>query len=160
MSIQSNINQALGVGAVLATQTPAYQAQVQKKIKQQEITAQQGKVETAGKANVIATREALAKDSSQESKNIAAEMAQEYARQTKELYKMNPTEKNLRRVDVTQGISNIMTGIANKKYRVIPYDMQRAQQAVAQAKQAQAAKAAQKSIIINANKWGVMDGKE
>lgn len=45
MSIQSNINQALGIGTALATQTPGYAAKKEEKLKQKELQTSKAQLE-------------------------------------------------------------------------------------------------------------------
>lgn len=88
MSIQQSLNQALGIGAVLTTQTGAYAAQKEKALKKQEASTIKGQIKTLGAGY----------ESTYDKDVISGEVAKEKDKQVQELrkrlFELEPTQKN------------------------------------------------------------------
>ena len=130
MSIQQSINQALGIGALLASQSPMAAAHKEKVLNQ-------AAIKDADKANE-ASKIALNKQFKANEKTdpvtnkLATETAKNTAQAYKEVYKLNPTQYNYKKWANAQGIADISEGITQHKYKIVPFDkdyMQATQQA-------------------------------
>lgn len=88
MSIQQSLNQALGIGAVLTTQTGAYAAQKEKALKKQEASTIERQIKTLG----------YGYESTYNKDVISYEVAKEKDKQVQELrkilFELEPTRKN------------------------------------------------------------------
>lgn len=106
MSIQSSINQAITLADALYTQTGKYKAK-QEEIAQEKTKAKQAEV--AKQAHNIANKAVKAAtepNASKEASELAAETARDSAEAYKNLFKSNPTEKNLNLAITSRRVAN------------------------------------------------------
>ena len=125
MSIQSSINQAINLGGLLYTQTGGYKAKQEEIIKKKEITKAKEAVKKTAKVALEATIGAEGPEASPAARNIAAEALKDTADATKNLYKLDPTKKNL--AIATRASSMVET--MQEKYKTVPYDPNKAKDA-------------------------------
>ena len=129
MSIQSSINQAINLGGLLYTQTGGYKAKQEEIIKKKEVTKAEEAVKQASKVAGRATKGLLDPNASPAAKSLAAETSKDSAEAYKNLYKLDPTDKNLTMAIQSRGIADIAQGIVDKKYKIRPYDPNKAKEA-------------------------------
>ena len=130
-AIQSAINQAINIGGLLYTQTGQYKAKQEEIAKQKEIKASEAEAKEKGKAASVAGKSVMAPNSkaSSQEKQLASNTFKEWAEANEKAFKLNPTEENRKRAAVTKGMSDLVTGIAENKYRIAPFDANKAKQA-------------------------------
>lgn len=129
MSIQSSINQAINLGGLLYTQTGAYKAKQEEIIKKKEVAKAEEEAKQASDAAREASHEGLKPGASPAAQSLAAETAKEKAEAYKNLYKLDPTKENLGRATASGDVANVMQGIADKKYRIEPHNLDKAKEA-------------------------------
>lgn len=129
MSIQSSINQAINLGGLLYTQTGGYKAKQEEIFKKKEVAKAEEAAKQASDAARVASREGLKPGASPSEQRLAAETAKEKAEAYKNLYKLDPTKENLGRATVSGDVANSMQGIADKKYKLEPYNLNKAKEA-------------------------------
>lgn len=129
MSIQSSINQAINLGGLLYTQTGGYKAKQEEIFKKKELTKAEEAVKQASNVAAQATKGALDPKASPAAKSLAAEAYKEKAEAYKNLYKLDPTKENLGRATVSGDVANIMQGVADKKYKIEPFNVDKAKDA-------------------------------
>ena len=129
MSIQSSINQAINLGGLLYTQTGAYKAKQEEIFKKKAVTKAEEEAKQASSVAAQATKGALDPKASPAAQKLAAETAKEKAEAYKNLYKLDPTKENLGRATVSGDVANIMQGIADKKYKIEPFNLDKAKEA-------------------------------
>lgn len=139
MSIQQSLNQALGIGAVLATQSGAYAAQKEKALKKQEASTIKGQIKTLG-AGYESTYDVDGKPKDVISGEVAKEKDKQVQELRKRLFELEPTQKN-----AEQWLYNMPFGeLAERQAR--------AEKANMKAKGKAAFKILQKEMIKNDNK--------
>lgn len=129
MSIQSSINQAINLGGLLYTQTGQYKAKQEEIIKKKEVAKAEEDAKQAGKVAAQTTKGALEPKASPSAQSLAAEAYKNKAEAYKNLYKLDPTETNLKRATVSGDVANIMQGVADKKYKIEPFNLDKAKEA-------------------------------
>lgn len=129
MSIQSSINQAINLGGLLYTQTGGYKAKQEEIIKKKEISKAEEAVKKTAKVAVQATKGAIDPNASTAAKSLAAESYKDSAEAYKNLYKLDPTEKNLVMATGSSDMANLMQRFADKEYKIRPYDPNKAKEA-------------------------------
>ena len=130
MSIQQSLNQALGIGAVLATQTPAYKAQVEKKTEEAALKREEKELEAQSKI-LGETLKGLSKGKNY-SEAVIDEAAQRAVEAQKRISEIKPTAENIQRyLDTATTVENVNKAsdsfkqakenmeIAQKKYQSI-----------------------------------------
>ena len=93
MSIQQSLNQALGIGAVLATQTGAYAAQKEKALKKQEESTLQRQIKTLG-SGFESTYDVNGKPKNVISQEVAKERDKQVQALRQRLFELNPTQEH------------------------------------------------------------------
>lgn len=129
MSIQSSINQAINLGGLLYTQTGGYKAKQEEIFKKKEITKAKEAVVQTSKVAAKATNGALDPTASPAALKLAAETYKDTAEAYKNLYKLDPTNENLARANSVRGMADVVQGVADKKYKIVPYDTNKAKDA-------------------------------
>ena len=129
MSIQSSINQAINLGGLLYTQTGGYKAKQEEIFKKKEISKAEEAVKQASNVAAQANKGALDPKASLAAKSLAAEASKDKAEAYKNLYKLDPTKENLARATVSGDVANVMQGIADKKYKIEPFNLDKAKEA-------------------------------
>lgn len=130
-AIQSAINQAITVGGLLYTQTGQYKAKQEEIAKNKEINAIEKEVGEKYKVAFKAVQSVVEPNSkaSAAEKQLAASSSKDLAEAAEKAFKLNPAEWTKQRAIQTRGMSDITSGIAEGKYRIVPYDHQKAKQA-------------------------------
>ena len=129
MSIQSSINQAINLGGLLYTQTGGYKAKQEEIFKKKEVTKAEEAAKQASNVAAQTTKGALDPKASPAAQSLAAETAKEKAEAYKNLYKLDPTKENLARATVSGDVANVMQGVADKKYKIEPFNLDKAKEA-------------------------------
>lgn len=129
MSIQSSINQALSVGGLLYTQTGGYKAKQEAIAEKQQASKAVELAEQASKTAQATTKRAIDPKASQAAKDIAAEAQIDKAEAYKRLFKLDPTEQNLGKAIAAGDVANVMQGVADKKYTIKPFNLNKAKEA-------------------------------
>lgn len=129
-AIQSAINQAITVGGLLYTQTGQYKAKQEEIAKNKAIESSEKEVGEKFKTAVKAaqTIDPNSKASPAE-KQLAADAYKDLAEAAEKAFKLNPTEQTKKRAIRARGLSDMTSGIAEGKRRIVNYDHQRAKQA-------------------------------
>lgn len=129
MSIQSSINQAINLGGLLYTQTGGYKAKQEEIIKKKEITKAEEATIQASKAATKAIDILLDPKASPAAVSLAVEASKEGAEAYKNLYKLNPTKENLDMATGSRDMAETIKGLADKKYKTVPYNPNKAKEA-------------------------------
>lgn len=168
MSIQQSLNQALGVGAVLATQTPAYKAQVEKKTEEAALKREEKGLEAQSKI-LGETLKGMAKGEDY-SEAVIEEAGQRAVEAQRRISEIKPTEENIQRYLKTATTLE-KTNKAGEAFKQVKENMrakreagkdlrQRAKEALEKSKEEKVARVEGKSrILTNINKWGELNGK-
>lgn len=128
-AIQSAINQAINLGGLLYTQTGQYKAKQDEIAKQKAIKSSEAEVQEKGKVAVEAAKSVLNSKASPAEKQLTANAYKDLAESAEKAFKLNPTELTKKRAIIARGISDITTGMAENKYKIVPVDLQKAKQA-------------------------------
>ena len=130
-AIQSAINQAITVGGLLYTQTGQYKVKQEEIAKNKAIESSEKEVGEKHKVAVKASQGIYpnSKAASPAEKQLAADAYKDFAEATEKAFKLNPTEQTKKRAINTRGMSDITSGIAEGKLKIVPYDPQKAKQA-------------------------------
>lgn len=128
-AIQSAINQAITVGGLLYTQTGQYKAKQDEIAKQKAIKSSEAEVQEKGKVAVEAAKSVPNSKASPAEKQLTANAYKDLAESAEKAFKLNPTELTKKRAIMARGISDITTGMAENKYKIVPVDLQKAKQA-------------------------------
>ena len=129
-AIQSAINQAITVGGLLYTQTGQYKAKQEEIAKNKAIESSEKEVGEKLKVAVKASQEIDPNSkASPAEKQLAASSSKDLAEAAEKAFKLNPTEQTKKRAIHTKGLSDMTSGIAEGKHRIVNYDHQRAKQA-------------------------------
>ena len=129
-AIQSAINQAITVGGLLYTQTGQYKAKQEEIAKNKAIESSEAEVKEKLKTAVKASQEIYPNSkASPAEKQLTANAYKDLAEATEKAFKLNPTEQTKKRAIHARGLSDITTGVAKGKYRIVPYDPRKAKQA-------------------------------
>ena len=129
-AIQSAINQAITVGGLLYTQTGQYKAKQEEIAKQKEIKASEAEVKEKLKVAVKASQDIDPNSkASPAEKQLAADAYKDWAEAAEKAFKLNPTEQTKKRAIHTRGLSDMTSGIAEGKLKIVPYDPKKAKQA-------------------------------
>ena len=168
MSIQQSLNQALGIGAVLATQTPAYKAQVEKKTEEAALKREEKGLEAQSKI-LGETLKGMSKGEDY-SEAVINETAQRAVEAQRRISEIKPTAENIQRyLKTATTVENVNK--ASDSFKQAKENMrakreagknlrQRAKEALEKAKEEQSARVEGKSrILTNINKWGELNGK-
>ena len=129
MSIQSSINQAINLGGLLYTQTGGYKAKQEEIIKKKEINKAEEAVKKSTDVAIQAAKETIGPEVSPTAMNIAVEEYKDTANALKNLYKLDPTDKNLARATKVGDMLRTVQEVANKKQKLVPYDTNKAKDA-------------------------------
>ena len=129
MGIQSSINQAINLGGLLYTQTGEYKAKQEEIFKKKEITKAEEATKQASKAAIQATKGAVDSNASTAARSLAAEAYKDSAEAYKNLYKLDPTEMNLAAATGSRDMADLMQRFADKKYKIEPYNPNKAKEA-------------------------------
>lgn len=130
-AIQSAINQAITVGGLLYTQTGQYKAKQEEIAKQKAIKASETEVGEKNQVAKMAGQGVIAPNSkaSPAEKQLTASAYKDLAEATEKAFKLNPTEQAKKRAIHARGLSDITSGIAEGKLKIVPYDPKKAKQA-------------------------------
>ena len=129
-AIQSAINQAITVGGLLYTQTGQYKAKQEEIAKNKAIEASEAEVKEKLKTAIKASQEIdPSSKASPAEKRLTADAYKDLAEAAEKAFKLNPTEQTKKRAIHTRGISDITSGIAENKLKIVPYDPKKAKQA-------------------------------
>ena len=130
-AIQSAINQAINLGGLLYTQTGQYKAKQEEIAKQKAIKTSEAEVGEKAKAASVAGKSVMTPNStaSDAEKQLAVKAHKDLAEAAEKAFKLNPTELNKIRAAQAKGMSDLVTGISEDKYRIVPFDFQKAKQA-------------------------------
>ena len=130
-AIQSAINQSITLGGLLYTQTGQYKAKQEEIAKNKEINTIEKEIGEKYKAALRTAQSVVAPNSkaSPAEKQLAASSAKDLAEATEKAFKLNPVEWTKQRAIQTRGMSDITSGIAEGKLKIVPYDPQKAKQA-------------------------------
>lgn len=129
MSIQSSINQAINLGGLLYTQTGGYKAKQEEIFKKKEISKAEEAVKKSTDVAIQAAKETIGPKASPTAVNIAVEAYKDTANALKNLYKLDPTEKNLARATKVGDMLGTVQEAANKKLKTEPYNPKKAKEA-------------------------------
>ena len=129
MSIQSSINQAINLGGLLYTQTGGYKAKQEEIIKKKEINKAEEAVKKSTNVAIQAAKETIGPEVSPTAMNIAVEAYKDTADALKNLYKLDPTDKNLARATKVGDMLGTVQEVVNKKQKLVPYDTNKAKDA-------------------------------
>ena len=129
MSIQSSINQAINLGSLLYTQTGGYKAKQEEIFKKKEINKAEEAVKKSTDVAIQAAKETIGPEVSPTAINIAVEAYKDTANALKNLYKLDPTEKNLARATKVGDMLGTVQEVANKKLKTEPYNPNKAKEA-------------------------------
>ena len=168
MSIQQSINQTLGIAGALATQTPAYKAQVEKKTEEAALKREEKGLEVQSKI-LTETLKGLAKGEDY-SESVINEAEKKAVEAQKRISEIKPTEENIKRylrtatavekVDEGSEFFKQATERMNAKRANGRNLRQRANEALKKSEEEKTARAETKSrIITNINKWGELNGR-
>ena len=136
MSIQSSINQAINLGGLLYTQTGGYKAKQEEIIKKKEVAKAEEAVKKNTDVAIQAAKETIGPEVSPTAMNIAVEAYKDTANALKNLYKLDPTEKNLARATKVGDMLGTVQEVANKKYKERAEQMRKANKKTNAKKQA------------------------
>lgn len=129
-AIQSAINQAITVGGLLYTQTGQYKAKQEEIAKNKAIESSEAEVKEKLKTAVKASQEIDPNSkASPAEKQLTANAYKDLAEATEKAFKLNPTEQTKKRAIHARGLSDITSGIAEGKLKIVPYDPKKAKQA-------------------------------
>lgn len=129
-AIQSAINQAITVGGLLYTQTGQYKAKQEEIAKNKAIESSEAEVKEKLKTAIKASQEIDPNSkASPAEKQLTASAYKDLAEATEKAFKLNPTEQAKKRAIHARGLSDITSGIAEGKLKIVPYDPQKAKQA-------------------------------
>ena len=129
-AIQSAINQAITVGGLLYTQTGQYKAKQEEIAKNKAIEYSEAEVKEKLKTAVKASQEIDPNSkASPAEKQLTANAYKDLAEATEKAFKLNPTEQTKKRAIHARGLSDITSGIAEGKLKIVPYDPKKAKQA-------------------------------
>lgn len=130
-AIQSAINQAITVGGLLYTQTGQYKAKQEEIAKNKAIESSEKEVGEKFKAALRAGQSVADPNSkaSPAEKQLAASSSKDLAEAAEKAFKLNPAEWTKQRAITARGMSDIYSGIAEGKLKIVPYDHQKAKQA-------------------------------
>ena len=129
MSIQSSINQAINLVDLLYTQTGEYKAKQEGIAEKQQTIKAVELAEQASKTAKATTERAIDPKASQAAKDIAAEAQRDKAEAYKRLFKLDPTKENLGKAIAAGDVANVMQGVADKKYKIEPHNLDKAKEA-------------------------------
>ena len=136
MSIQSSINQAINLGGLLYTQTGGYKAKQEEIIKKKEISKAEEAVQKSTDVAIQAAKETIGPEVSPTAMNIAVEAYKDTANALKNLYKLDPTDKNLARATKVGDMLGTVQEVANKKVKERAEQMRKANEEAMATKQA------------------------
>lgn len=130
-AIQSAINQAITVGGLLYTQTGQYKAKQEEIAKNKAIESSEKEVGEKNQVAKVVGQGVITPNSkaSPAEKQLTANAYKDLAEAAEKAFKLNPTELTKKRAINARGMSNITTGIAENKYKIVPYDSNKAKQA-------------------------------
>lgn len=168
MSIQQSINQTLGIAGVLATQTPAYKAQVEKKAEEAALKQEEKKVEA--QLNVLDTVIEGMAEGKEYSKSAIRQAKVDLQSAQKRMAEIRPTKENIEmylgttsnieRWDKKQAQLERAAANAAAKRAAGKNLRQRAEEALNKSEEEKTARTETKSrIITNINKWGELNGR-
>ena len=123
-AIQSSINQAINIGGLLYTQTGAYKAKQDEIAKKKAIKSSEIKVGEKNQVAKVADQGVITPNSkaSAAEKQLAASAHKDLAEAAEEAFKLNPTELTKKRAIQARGMSDITSGMAENKLKIVPYD--------------------------------------
>lgn len=164
MSIQSSINQAIGIAGALATQTPMAAAHRENAIKKAALKSESKNLETQGDILYeILKGETEGKDYPE---SVIDELGKETVETKKRITEIKPTKENIQSyldtatlVEKNKNLQEFKEKNAQRRAQYAEDTKKRAQDALKKAEAERQAKADIKTrIMTNINKWGETNG--